>query len=231
MGVFALTIALAYSTNAQTSPAELHIKLDDATCKGVEQVSVVINGRDNPRLARQMSKCEWKLEEIGKHNLDISYFSLRLHGYGRTPCEHATPIDKSNNLNVSFTKRGQKEAHELEISGDPLDYVRKPSTRYSGVSCSEAGFLPGTLYDVQFDIEDLRLGLFEKKPVGCGVILYDIAGKARKGDSLEITFKQIVPAVVKEGIEGKNCYAPTFIPPEAIEQLLRRKAPVKITVK
>jgi hypothetical protein len=176
--VLALTVTLAYHANAQ----ELHIWLDDATCKNVDQVSVVTNGRDQAFRAEKLPDCSWKLTEIGRHNLDISYFSLRLGGMGRTPCRRARLIDGTSNIQLRFTSRGRNVAHEMEVLGAPLDYARElPATRDGNVQCSEKGLVPATLFDVQFDIEDLRLRLFEKKTVACGVILDDVAalGKAK----------------------------------------------------
>jgi hypothetical protein len=227
--VLALTVTLAYHASGQ----ELHIRLDDATCKNVDRVSVVTNGRDQAFRAEKVSDCFWKLTEIGRYNLDISYFSLRLGGIGRTPCRRATPIDRSSNIQLRITRRGRNVAHEMEILGAPLDYARElPATRDGDVRCSEKGLVPATLFDVQFDIEDLRLRLFEKKTVACGVILDDVAalGKAKKGDVVPITVKELLPVVVTQGFKGKNCYAPTLTPPEALQRSLSRKARLDIKV-
>lgn len=231
--VLAVTWTFAFYANAQTPARELHIRLDDALCKDVQQVSVVTNGRDAALRAEKVSDCTWKLTGIARHNLDISYFSLRLGGIGRTPCRRATEVDRSN-IQLVFTRRGGVEAHEMEIVGAPVDYARDlPATRGGDVRCLEKGSVPATLFDVQFDIEDLRLRLFEKKPVACGVILDDLATlrKARKGDVVPMTSRELVPAVVKQGLQGKNCHAPTLTPPEAIEQSLRGKPRLDIKVK
>ena len=229
---FCLVSALAHRSSAQTPPPELHIRLDDALCRDVQQVSVVTNGRDNAFRAEKVSECRWKLTGVGKHNLDLSFFSLRLGGLGRTPCRRATPF--GSNIQLLFTKRGVVNAREIEISGAPVDYARDLAASGKGdVQCWEKGAVPGTLFDVQFDIEDLRLRLFEQKPVACGVIVDDVGtlGKAGKGDVVRVTSKELVPAIVKQGLRGKNCYAPTLTPPEAIEQGLRRTGRLEIKVK
>jgi hypothetical protein len=231
--VFALTITVASRIGAQTPAPELHIKLDDALCRGVQNVSVVTNGRDNAFRAEKVSPCRWKLTGIQRHNLDISYFSLRLGGIGRTRCRRATP-GHGPNIQLEFTKRGLSNARELEIVGAPVDYARDlPATRHGDVQCWEKGSVPATLFDVQLDLEDLRLRLFEKMPVACGVIVDDVAtlGKAGKGDVVPITSRELVPAIVKQGLRAKSCYAPTFTPPEAVEQSLRGTARLEIKVK
>lgn len=230
--VFALTTTLALVANAQTPAPELHIRLDDVLCRGVEQVSVVTNGRDRAFRAEKVSDCNWKLTAIGRHNLEISYFSLRFGGTGRTGCKRATAIDAST-IQLVFTQRGRVESREIEIAidGAALDYVRQLPSLDDGVPCLEKGAVPGTLLDVQFDIEDLRLRLFEKKPVACGVIVNDVLAKARKGDVVAVTSRELVPAVVKQGLRGRNCYAPTLTPPEALEPGLRSRARLQVTVK
>jgi hypothetical protein len=230
----ALTLTVAFATSAQTRAPELHIQLDEVVCRDVEKVSVVTNGRDHAFPAEKTSDCRWKLTEIERHNLEISYFSLRLGGIGRTPCMRAKPIEGSNDIQLKVTRRGRADALELEIAGASVDYARElPATRQGDVRCSEKGLVPGTLLGIQFDIEDLRLRLFEKKTVGCGVILDDVAalGKAKKGDLVPITVKELAPVVMRQGLKGKNCYAPTLTPPEAIEQSLSRKARFDIKVK
>jgi hypothetical protein len=219
-----LTVLVAFRIRAQTPSPELHIKLDDALCKDVQRVSVVTNGRDNAFRAEKVSDCRWTFPEIGRHNLDVSYFSLRLGGIGRTPCRRATPAGGSN-IQLVFTRRGLLPSHEIEIlAGAPVDYARDlPATRNGDVQCWEKGAVPGTLSDVQFDVEHLRLRLFEKKPVACGVIIDEVASRGDAGKSVPVTVKELVPLVVKQGLQGKNCYAPGLTPPEAIEPALRRQ--------
>lgn len=229
----ALTVILASGADAQTSAVELRIRLDDALCEGVQDVSVVTNGRDSAFRAVKVSNCNWKITDIPRHNLDISYFSLRLGGVGRTGCRRARLLDGAN-IQLVFTKAGKAEAHRIEIDGAPLDYARELAATGEGdIQCSEKGVVPATLFDVQFDIEDLRLRLFEKKTVACGVILNDVAavGNAKKGDVVEITSRELAPAVVKQGLKGKACFAPTFTPPEALERSLGRNPRLNITVK
>jgi hypothetical protein len=224
--VLALTLILAFRMNAQTSPAkpQLHILLASALCSKVQGVSVAINGRDDALPAIELSKCRWNLPEIESQNLEISYFSLRLDGIGRTPCRRATPGDGSN-LQLVFTRRGLQPPHEIEIlAGAPVDYARDlPASRDGDVQCWEKGTVPGKLSEVQFDVEHLRLRLFEKKPVACGVIIDEVASRGAAGKSVPVTVKDLAPLVVKQGLEGKNCYAPGLTPPEAIEPALRRQ--------
>lgn len=233
--VFALAVILASHVNAQTPPPNLHIRLDHATCADVQSVSVVINGLDTLFDADEVkgAKCTWIVAGIARYNLDIAHFSLRLGGIGRTPCIRATPIDGSN-IQLVFTRRGEEQAYGMKIAGTSVDYAREvPSTRQSEVPCWEQGKLPATLYDVQFDIENVRLRLFEKKTVACGLILdkVDTLGRAKKGDLVKVTSKELIEAVGKNEIAGKNCYAPTLTPPEILEQSVLRKAHFDITVK
>ena len=232
--VFALTVILACSATAQPeAPPELHIKL--APLCDVVQVSVVINGRDDPQPTEKIPACTWTLKDIGKYNLDISYFSLRIQGKGRTPCRRAKAIYKSNNILLDFTKTPTgKDRPDFEIAGPPLDYTREVwAISDSDVRCFEKGSLTATLSDVWFDIEKFHLRLFEKTTVACGVILNEAPAlsKPKKGVGVPLTYKELVPMVINQGIKGENCYAPTVLPPEPIEDHLRRQAPLTITVK
>jgi len=242
--VFALTIALAHSATAQTSEPVLYISLDRVTCRGVQDVSVVINGRDNALSTASARKvnpkeadCTWiRSTGIGRHNVHISFFSLRIgkdgETKGRTPCRRATSRKDSNDIQLLFT-RIYWGAHDLEIAGPRVDYSREVRTISAGdVPCSEKEVVPETLLDVQFDIEDLRLRLFEKKTVACGVILNDVGNlrKAKKRAVVPITPKQLESEVVNQGFKGKSCYAPTFTPVEALKSSLENKG-LDITVK
>lgn len=248
----ALTVTLAHEANAQTQVRELHITLMGEACARVDQVWVVINGRDDARLADEDErpkkaekgrlKCYWKLPGIKRHDVDISFFSLRLDrlegiplqriALGRTPCRRAERIDEFNIL-VEFTTRGEADAHDLKIGGPSVEYARELSaTRDGDVRCSEKQSVPATLLDFQYDIEELRLRLFQRNTVACGLSLNHVAGldKVKKNAKVPVTPKQLESEVVKQGFKGKSCYAPTFTPVEALKSSLENKG-LDITVK
>ena len=93
--------------------------------------------------------------------------------------------------------------------------------------------MPGTLSDVQFDIEDIHLQLYEKKPAACGVMLNNVAslGKAKRDKLVLIQSEELVHAVHSQDLQGKSCYGPTIVPPEVIKKSLAGKVPLKIRVK
>jgi len=233
-----LGLSVALASEGQTLPpkTELFIVLDQETCKDVADVYVAYNGRDSAFLARREppDSCNWKWTTMEPLNPDITPFSLRLGGMGRTTCRRAEARD-IRHLEVTFTRRGTGPVvKEMKIEGPNVAYLRDVEViDEEDISCGEGKRIPGTLFDVQFDVEDLRLQVFEEKKAACSVIVNAIPSlaKAREWATITIGPKQLAPAAVKQALETRLCFAPTFMPVEAIEESLSQpKRSFQITV-
>ncbi|PYQ28299.1 MAG: hypothetical protein DMF56_15925 [Acidobacteria bacterium] len=228
----------------------LRIHLNEPLCqesrdKVIREISVSINGRDGEFTPlEKVSDCEWEKQGIKTLNPDISFFSLRLKDksvgdMGRTRCRKPKLLGTST-LEVWFGERGTGVVRQLAVKGSPLDYVRivkakirdrKPEAGTSDVDCDETWDVPGSLVGVQVAIEDVRVQIFKKKEMKCGLALNasDRLTKAAKGTEIDYT-KRLADIIADQGWEAKLCHAATYMPPETIEESLRGKKP-SLTVK
>lgn len=241
---FALVlVVLALSARAQMPPegTTVRITLSSPLCIAVKNresrdpncrhpIDVVYNENDVGGMACLTAPpCTWTWTVRTALNPKITPFSLRLGPtIGRTPCRRATASNLWN-LDVTFTRAGtDRPALAFEIVGPPVYYMRvvQPVDR-GDVQCGEKRLLSSTVSDVQFADEDLRLQVYKEKAAYCGVIVDHLL---RKGADVSIGPNELAPAVMKQGLEGKLCYAPTLIDPEIVKASFRRNKPA-FTVK
>lgn len=230
--VLVLVFALAADAQTPENP-ELDIELDEVACRAVKEVSVVYNYDDTPWHATPTSRCHWKYDDIGTF-MTKTPFSLRLEGIGRTRCKHATPVT-DRTFRLKFSLAGTREpGKDMLISGSVHRYVRDvPVKRDGDVACFEVGQVENTLLGVQFDVEDVRVQLFEEKKVGCGLLLDDIwaMSEAKKSKQVNLTSREIAQGIERQGLEGRQCHAPAIVPFTVIEKSLGGTSRLTIEVK
>ena len=209
--VTALCIASSLSAIAQTR--ELHIELDEEACRVVTAVSVVYNYDDTAYRATKTSDCHWKYDM--PTFMSTTPFSLRLNGAGRTRCRRATQLNE-HAFTLKFSRAATEEdAKDIRITGNALRYVRDvPQKRDGEVACFEVGAVPGTLFDVQFDVEDVRVQLFKDKKVSCGVQVKGLFTllKSKQSEPLNVTSKEIAQAIERQSVQGTLCHTPSLVP-------------------
>lgn len=224
---------------------KLRIHLNEPLCqesrdKVIRGISVSINGRDDEFTPlTKVSDCVWENQGITTLNPDISFFSLRLTDKtigdkGRTRCRKPKLLGTST-LEVWFGERGPGVVRQLAVEGSPLPYVRivkakvrarKPEAGRTDVDCDETWAVPGSLFGVQVAIEDVRVQIFKKKEMKCGLALNasDSLAKAAKGTEIDYT-KRLADILADQGWEAKLCHPATYMPPETIEESLRGRKP------
>jgi hypothetical protein len=235
-GLAALVVlAFALTGDAQPSPdRELDIELERQACRAATatEVWVVYNYKDSGYKATKMGDCHWKLRM--KSFMSTTPFSLRLAGAARTRCKHATQVtDLAFSLNFSLPATDER-AKDMHISGSGFRYVRDVPVEEDGdVPCFEVGRLPRDLSEVQFDVEDVRVQVFEEKKVGCGLLIDDIWAmtQAKKRKLVNLTSREITQEVERQGVKGTQCYAPTIVPFAIIKKTLGGKSGLTIEVK
>ena len=236
---FALVLLLlALNAPAQMPPegTTVRITLSSSLCSAVKSresrdpdcrhpIDVVYNENDDARMACLTAPpCTWTWTVRTALNPKITPFSLRLGpNIGRTPCRRATASNLWN-LDVTFTRAGADlPALKFDIDGPPVYYMRvaQPVDR-GDVQCGEKRKLFSTVSDVQFAAEDLRLQVYKEKAAYCGVIVDHLM---RKGGNVSIGPKELEPAVVSQGLEGKLCYAPTLVDLAIVKESFRKNKP------
>lgn len=222
---------------------KLRIHLNEPLCQelrngAIRGISVSTNGRDDEFTPlTKVSDCEWEKEGIATHNPDISLFSLRLTDKavgdkGRTRCRKPKLLGTST-LEVWFGERGTGVVRQLAVEGSPLRYARivkakprdrKPEAGTGDVDCEETSAVPGNLLGVQVAIEDVRVQIFKKKEMKCGLALNDSLTRAARGTEIDYT-KRLADILADQGWEATLCHPATYMPPETIEESLRGKKP------
>jgi len=223
---------------------KLRLHLNEPLCNEsrgnvIKEISVSINGRDESFPLAKVSDCVWEYADMPTLNPDISFFSLRLTDKntgdkGRTRCRRPKLLDTST-LEVWFGERGTDVARQLAVTGSRLDYVRivkakgddrKPEAGTADIDCEEAWAVPGSLFGVQVAIEDVRVQIFKKKEMKCGLALNasDRLARAPKGTEFDYT-KRLADIIADQGWEAKLCHPATYVPPETIEESLRGQKP------
>lgn len=223
---------------------KLRIHLNDPLChetraKSIREISVSINGRDyEPTPLTEMPDCVWEKQGLTTLNPDISFFSLRLTDKtigdrGRTRCRKPRLLGTST-LEVWFGERGTGVARQLTVDGSPPRYVRIVKAKSSGntdpgmsdVDCDEGWDLPGSLFGVQVEIEDVRVQIFKKKEMKCGISLNVSERLAKAATGTELDYTNHLPDIIAgQAWKAELCHAGTYMPLEAIKESLRDERP------
>lgn len=226
----AVLLGLIASSHAFAQPAEelkLEIELT-GSCDPGTHVWVITNGRDNRERADWSHGCIWT-RWIRRLDPGTSDFSLRIGDAERTPCRRARWANQSRDrIELKFDERDLSTGRRVAIAGPRVAYVRQvhaPDVRDGDIPCTEEGRVPGDVYALEPELEDLRLQLLEKKAVACGVIVDEFAPlvKAAPGDTVPMEPDVLARLVQSQGLMGRQCHPPVITVLEPIEQRLRRK--------
>ena len=123
----------------------------------------------------------------------------------------------------------------MAVDGSPPRYVRivrakvrdrKPEAGKGDVDCEETWTVPGSLFGVQVAIEDVRVRIFKKKEMKCGISLNasDRLAKAATGTELDYT-NHLPDIIAGQAWKAELCHAGTYMPLEAIKESLRYEKP------
>jgi len=203
----------AYGQNATTE--DLHITLlNDAECGRVSDVVVVMDGDDQgSKRADPSRRCEWTFQSpVGSFNTKITRFSLRL-GRARTRCQKASFDAEKRRARVAFRCCEKGPVQQISVDFTPsvsMEYAREVIGARGDERCIEWGSIPGTLTDVQFDVEKVRLDIFPGKLPACGLVLNHAKGvkSARNGAPVSLTKADIVDVLRTQANAGEDCRAP-----------------------
>ncbi len=227
--MFALCLLAAGFASAQDAVTSmLDIEVQGVDCSRLTgKLFLVRDGVDGyPIELKPGAVCHWNLT-LPSFDTKISYFSLRL-GLARTQCHKAKAVRKGPGVWVAELKfkcciAGTVETVTVRMKPeDPISYVRKvlkedvpgvfpapPESR----ECLEMSVFSnggGTIEQVQFEGEQIRLQLGERvpRPDGFGVIINPPRGQQKKRD--EMTPDGVVWRMAVQRAKGLDRSAPNL---------------------
>jgi hypothetical protein len=221
-----LSFAVAIPVQSQddhgtTSVVRLRLTED---CDGIKRVYFVRDGEDGTRVRMDPDGvCRWKAElpDGKRYHTNVSRFSLRMPGWGRSPCMKALWQDETGLLTLHCCSGKPAPVYEVVVSSGDLDLVYSRVTQE--LECVEWGKLEPaseiesrrTIHDIQFGSESVRLKVLPGKTAACGLIVNELPGmvKPARGEEVEVRHETAVNALAKQDARGQNCHAPVLSAP------------------
>ena len=254
--VFLLIVGFTWGTRSQpqhgtTNTIEIHL-LENCD---VREVWVVRDGLDRARIKATQpdpakEPCRWTATLPGpqRYHTNISSFSLRLTGRGRSQCMKAEWDARAGAGSLIYSCCPGGDVFDVVVSSEsPIGYSRSIPQR---PTCIEEGRVWGkgaeedrTIHDVQFDIETLRVQISERKPPSCGLIVHRLASMRKMQKQMpeeisgveSITVKpiptaEVTAALVEQDVRGENCHATVLSAPniDVIEKLALKTLSIQV---
>jgi hypothetical protein len=225
--VGALIVASARAqTTSPVNTDTFEVTLSGIGCDKVpDTIHVVVNGDDQDGfdIDRGGGRCRWSgRRPEGAVELLPAFFSLRLGG-ARTPCHHAIPANQQSVAKLIFTYEPES-AYNVDITARDVQNkrlyiayvrsVRAANPAKGDLDCAEKGLLketgPHLIYDVNSDVELLRLQLPKMDPDDPGLLVNDeaVLEELKKGNHVVLSEIQVREALAKQVAAGTRAAPP-----------------------